>query len=140
MRRFIRHPSDIPMEVQLENESPSESTRLSDVSVGGLCFIFPRPQPIGAHLLIRIGLVRPPFEAKVRVVWCRPADDRYDVGVQLMSEDDAFRARMVQQACHIEQYKRRALALEGRRLSGEEAALEWINKYAESFPSLDGRH
>ena len=49
-----------------------------------------------------------------------------------------FRARMVEQVCHIEQYKHQVLKKEGRKLSGEEAALEWIQKYAPQFPGSDG--
>lgn len=136
MRKFIRHPSDIPIEVQLENESPSETGLLSDVSTGGLCFSFPHRQPIGGHLIITIHAVDPPFDAKVRVVWCREVADHFDIGVELLSAGDAFRVRMVEQACHIEQYKKRILESEGRCLSGEEAAHEWISKYAEDFPHV----
>ena len=41
---------------------------------------------------------------------------------------------MVEQICHIEQYRREVLKKEGRRLSSEEAASEWIVKYASDFP------
>jgi hypothetical protein len=41
---------------------------------------------------------------------------------------------MVEQVCHIEQYKADVLKKEGRELTGEEAAKEWILKYAKDFP------
>ena len=43
---------------------------------------------------------------------------------------------MVEQACYIKQYQREILASEGRELSSDEAAMEWIGKYAASFPKL----
>ena len=48
-----------------------------------------------------------------------------------------FRARMVEQVCHIEQYRHEILKNEGRKLSSEAAALEWIQKYAPLFPGSD---
>ena len=44
---------------------------------------------------------------------------------------------MVEQICHIEQYKQDVFEKDGRRLSGEQAALEWIEKYATDFPELE---
>jgi hypothetical protein len=41
---------------------------------------------------------------------------------------------MVEQLCHIEAYRRRVLQDEGRRLTDEEAAMEWIANYADRFP------
>ena len=41
---------------------------------------------------------------------------------------------MVEQVCPIEQYRHEMLKNEGRTLSSEEAALEWIQKYAPQFP------
>ena len=58
------------------------------------------------------------------------------MGVEFLDRDDSFRARMVEQVCHIEQYKRQVLETEGRVLNGEQAAKEWIRRYAASFPNL----
>jgi hypothetical protein len=41
---------------------------------------------------------------------------------------------MVEQVCHIKQYSKEILEKEGRKLSDEEAAVEWIEKYAKDFP------
>ena len=59
------------------------------------------------------------------------------MGVSFVDPDDAFRTRMVEQICHIEHYKKEILEKEGRELTGEEAALEWIKRYAGRFPSID---
>jgi phage tail tape-measure protein len=42
---------------------------------------------------------------------------------------------MVEQLCYIEQYKQMVKTLEDRNISGEEAAMEWIEKYAGEFPT-----
>ena len=48
--------------------------------------------------------------------------------------EQKFIYSMVEQVCHIEQYKKEVLKNEGQGLSGEEAAVEWITKYAKDFP------
>ena len=41
---------------------------------------------------------------------------------------------MVEQVCYIESYKKVVYETEGRQLTTEEAAMEWIRKYASQFP------
>jgi hypothetical protein len=54
--------------------------------------------------------------------------------VQFLDAADAFRARMVEQVCSIERYRREVRRREGRVLSGQEAAEEWIREHAARFP------
>jgi hypothetical protein len=42
---------------------------------------------------------------------------------------------MVEQLLHIESYRREIEQQEGRPLTTEEAAREWIGRYASSFPN-----
>ncbi len=83
---------------------------------------------------MRNSQVDPPFDAQARVAWCRPENDAYCVGVQFLGAEDAFRIRMVEQVCAIDQYRREA-AEQGRQLTSEEAAAEWITRFADRFPS-----
>ena len=76
----------------------------------------------------------PVFQAMGRVSWCRPEGNGFEIGIEFLNKDDMFSARMVEQVCHIEEYKQEVLLKEGRNLSSEEAALEWIKKYAKDFP------
>ena len=137
MRRFIRHPAHIPIEVVATPADGPEVERLHDVSAGGLCFDAQHSFPTGAVLRIRIPYIRPTFEAPARVAWCKQHGGSFEIGVSLLSSDDAFRARMVEQLCHIEDYRKDVLQREGRDLSDEEAALEWIGRYAQDFPALE---
>ncbi len=53
---------------------------------------------------------------------------------------DAFRRRMERQCSEIRAYRKAVLRDSGRRLSLDEAALEWIDRFAESFDaSYPGR-
>jgi hypothetical protein len=42
---------------------------------------------------------------------------------------------MVEQVCHVESYRRAVEQREGRQLTAEEAAEEWISRHASSFPN-----
>ena len=136
-RQYIRHPSNIPITYSTLShaEGTHEKHLLHNISIGGVCFETGEYLERGTAVMIRIALVHPVFEEKAIVAWCRKVNDHYDIGVQFQGQDTRFRARMVEQVCHIEQYKRNVFAEEGRNLSGEEAAREWITKYAAQFPA-----
>jgi len=138
MRSFIRHPSDIPIEYQADEGSGGMAhERLNDVSTGGLSFSSAHDMSPGTPITIRISAVEPGFQARAQVVWCRREGGGFLIGVAFTEADDLFRMRMVEQLCHIEQYKAQVLANEGRNLDGEEAAREWIGKFAHGFPVLE---
>ena len=135
MRKYIRHPSDIPIEIDGVDMQDVES--LHDVSFGGLSFISKNRIKPDSKISITIKFVSPSFVSLTIVKWCRKHGDHYDVGVSFCDPEDAYRARMIEQICHIEHYKREMLIKEGRRLTGEQAALEWIQRYAAKFPSFE---
>lgn len=133
MRRYIRHPSDIPIEFKIAGNPIREP--LKNVSAGGLCFrAHLRIQP-GSDIHLVIPIQTPPFEADGIVAWCHSAGRGFEVGVRFHGDGSQFALRMVEQICHIEQYRRHILRHEGRRLNGEQAAEEWIGRYAKRFPN-----
>jgi hypothetical protein len=102
--------------------------------MGGLAFRSDNAFRTAHVVKVRIPCVRPPFETTARVAWCRAANGGYELGLAFVDPDDAFRARMVEQVCHIEQYRREVRDREGRELDAEAAALEWIERNAARFP------
>ncbi len=134
-RHFIRHPTEIPVEVRPANGDP-KPWRARDLSVGGLSFHANDSLTLGAVINLRISSVDPVFETDARVVWCREVANGFDLGVAFLSAEDAFRARLVEQVCHIESYRRTLLEEEGRTLTPEAAAREWIARFAAAFPDL----
>jgi len=137
MRSFIRHPSNIPIDFQLEELVTNGDDYLKNVSEGGLAFHSTVTLEPGTTIRIKIPLVSPVFQAVGKVTWCHPMNGTFEIGIQFRDEDDSFRARRIEQICHIEQYKQTALDNEGRQLSGEQAAVEWIQQYAANFAILD---
>lgn len=138
MRRYIRHPSDIPIEIIQQRSNGLSTENLMNVSLGGLSFQSKTPYTLGNHLKIMISAVTPAYEAVAKVRWCDDQEDgSYEIGVELLNENDVFKTRMVEQVCHIAHYKRQVYLTEGRELTGSEAASEWIVKFAHDFPRLD---
>lgn len=135
MRNYIRHPSDIPIEFMVESQADSRPNHLRDVSFGGLSFQSDHELVKDTPIHIRIDTVKPPFEADGVVVWCRPYDRQFLIGIEFTHKEDVFLARMVEQVCHIEHYRNEILQKEGRELTSQEAAREWISKFAEIFPN-----
>jgi hypothetical protein len=136
VRAYIRHPSEFPIELRSaeQAEQGGQKQRLLDVSAGGLCCLSKTEYAAGSRITIRIPVGDPPFSGEGTVAWCRPdPGGRYRVGIAFDDVSLAFSARMVEQVCHIGRYHRHLME-QGREVSEEEAALEWIGKYAKLFP------
>jgi hypothetical protein len=135
MRQFIRHPSDIPIEIQCAPDGRGVPVSTRNVSYGGLAFV--SDTPIGPNTVIglRMPHLHPPFELPAaRVAWCHPEGGGFAVGVEFLDAAEAFQVRMVEQVCQIEIYRRDVEQREGRQLTAEEAAQEWISRKASTFP------
>lgn len=143
MRDFIRHPTDIPIElipvdstldVAPDMESGITIERMENISFGGLMFQSAVPYTQNQKMLVKINSIAPSFEAYATVSWCRKSGRFYLVGLEFTDEDSEFKIRMVEQVCHIVHYKKKVLETEGRELGDEEAAEEWIKHFADKFP------
>ncbi|HEX7638400.1 MAG TPA: PilZ domain-containing protein [Burkholderiaceae bacterium] len=137
MRQFIRHPVDVPVEIRIDRDSAGAAqAHTQDISLGGLAVHSSEPVAPGSMIEVRIPYVEPAFQARATVAWCRPRRDGpgHEVGVSFLDAQDVFLARMVTQICYIEDYRKSIAREEGRELSSEEAAGEWIAKYAATFP------
>jgi hypothetical protein len=132
MRTYIRHPTSIPIRVCTGGDDEAR-VRVRNLSAGGLCFITDQPVKVGTMVEFDIPVTQPDYHGKGVIVWRREqASKSYEVGVRFTSDNEFFRTRMVEQVCQIEDYRQR-LALKGRQLSSEEAALEWIEHYSANF-------
>ncbi len=135
-RMFLRHPADVPIRVGAKDAFGlvENMGNTINVSGGGLCFMSDAVFPTGTLVHVQIPVVKPPFELDGKVAWCCRESDHFDVGMEFADKEQVFRARMIEQICQIEHYRRNVRALEGRELSAQDAALEWIARYAAEFP------
>lgn len=132
-RDYIRHPARMPIEVKCSSSLAQLNLQLNNVSEGGLSFVSPNAFHRGSVVDIKIP-VRPVFRVHGVVQWCRALTEGFELGVEFLDRDDAYRVRMVQQVCRIEMYRQELQLRSGKRVSKERASKEWIEKYAESFP------
>jgi len=138
IRKYIRHPSDVPIQVVLDrvdDEDDGDET-LTNISLGGLSFVSSQALDVLQKVRVCIPLIKRDNFLEGRVVWCEKARKGYEVGLEFDSSQEVFRLRMIEQICHIEHYRNEIESQEGRKLSTEEAAKEWISQYAGDFPAL----
>lgn len=133
-REYLRHTVNVPLEVTTVSAAPKTARQGINVSYGGLAFTMEECLENGQIIHLRIPTIDPPFEANARVVWCRPEGEQWLVGVEFLDSTHAFQSRMVQQVCSIENYRQEVRKNEGRELTTQEAAAEWIGKFAGRFP------
>ncbi|TVP54626.1 MAG: PilZ domain-containing protein [Halomonadaceae bacterium] len=131
-RNFIRHPLDMPIEV-LPGSGQQESGEMINLSLGGVAFQCPNAHAPGTDVTLRIACCNPVAEVSGQVAWCEPEGRLFDVGVAFYNPGDAYKMRMVEQACHIQQYRLDRVIEDGCYLSLDEAAREWIVRYARRF-------
>lgn len=133
-RQFIRHPTVVPLLFNLDDRT--EKIQVKDVGDGGLCFISNHSIDPDEHIHITIPLSNHEFEAHGIVRWCKHHGDAYLIGVAFQQESVIYAIRMVEQVCHIENYREKILAETGTELTSEQAAKEWIAHYAKEFPRI----
>ena len=140
VRKFIRHPAGVPIQVTLdwaedENDETVDQT-ITNVSLGGLAFISHKPLELLERVRVCIPVLNQDNFLVGNVVWCEKSGSGYEIGIEFEKSKDVYRLRMIEQICHIEHYRNEVSRVEGRELDTQEAAKEWITKYAGDFPAL----
>lgn len=132
---FIKHPPDIPLDFSLEPSPPYVAAQMLNVHEGGMVFETRTSLPVGAKIHIKVNLRGSDVNLHGVVSHCILVGESHcDVGVQFEEDNEHYAMRMVEQACHIEHYRQVLSKTAGRELSEDEAAAEWIARFAEYFP------
>lgn len=137
-RHFYRHPMSVPIALTTPEEKSDRESRSLDVSFGGLSFLWPSRLSAGSFVNVHIPVKDKLFEIKSRVAYS--AEDgktgRFRVGVCFADHPSAFMARFAEQTLEILRYHKDLCRELGHEVSEEEAANQWIEKYADKFPRL----
>lgn len=133
MRHFLRHPSDMPVELVVRKQAFVPKDRLNNISLGGVACNSNRAFRRGTAIELRIPVFGEHARYPGLVAWCRKQDGKYLVGIAFVDEDTLFRARMVEQVCQIEHYRHQREQELGCSLSVEVVAQEWIAQHAAEF-------
>jgi hypothetical protein len=133
---YIRHPNDIPAQISLCSQNILSSNTASHSGKIGISLSTEHFYAIGTAL--EISIKDPAFKASGHATWCIPErDGSFRTGLVFDDPATAYAVRMIEQICHIEQYRKKIKDDEGRALSSEDAAHEWIVRFAKDFPELN---
>jgi hypothetical protein len=124
MRDHIRHQSGVPFEII--HKGDQHRFVLKNVSLGGVACYGTVEIPVQSQVEVRITLLKPPYCSHGQVIWCKPGDQGYELGIELSGEKDKARLRMVEDISHIEHYRNEILITEQRQIDIEQAAREWV--------------
>ena len=97
-RKFVRHPTHIPIEVWQSSDTTINREQLKNVSLGGVAFESNTYWERGTSIAIRV-LVSPPIELAGRVVWCRQCGGHFEAGVEFtenISPDNINQMRQIE--------------------------------------------
>ncbi len=137
MRSFIRHPSDIPIDIYPDHSPEGSPEMLINISHGGVSLRSQAGILPGTIVNLTVHISDNDKRVRGRVVWCRDLIEGYDIGVEFLNATDSYAVRMVEQVCHIEHYRRKVKEEQGRDIDSGQAAMEWIAENASDFPSSD---
>lgn len=117
-RQFVRHSTDIPVEVIQKTDSAMNMQHLNNVSLGGLAFQSESYWEKDSFLTVRV-LTNPPLEITGQVVWCHQMGSYFEVGVEFMEKNYFSSDGIVEEVCQIEMYKKILVEL------AEDVSYEW---------------
>ncbi|HNV86392.1 MAG TPA: PilZ domain-containing protein [Candidatus Omnitrophota bacterium] len=135
-RNFLRHPIQVPIRFRIPpHRGPSFLAKTEDISAGGLSFSLSREFPEGTLLDVTIPLRAIKFNMIGSVAYCRQDSKSglFKVGILFHEDDMSFRAKLAAEILKIEEFRKETSRRLGREVSREDAAHEWIQKYAEEF-------
>lgn len=134
-RISLRHPGGLATRYSLASETQARIGKLKDLGLGGLGLYCREPLFPGASVEVVVIMSSDGSIALPAIVlWCRSREVFFEVGARFEHTVDPFQARMLEQICYIEAYRRRIWETTGRTPSIDGAALEWIRKFASRFP------
>ena len=128
---YIRHPDEIPIELEASSQQLTLNT--GQQTLGLICHSDSMLNE-GCPVELRVPHVEPSLRLAGRVNWCRAYGPGFELGINFDTPDTAMRMRMLEQLCQIHQYRLDIKKWEGRELSPEAAAQEWIERFAANFP------
>lgn len=132
---FVAHPRDLPLEITLIEDQFFPNIDKERAGFVGITCLTSRPFHIGCSVKITLEEIDPNFCVSGRIVSCNKEANDYTIAIEFPTKEECYCVRMIEQLSQIEDYRRQAKHA-GRRLNYNEAAAEWIQKFAANFPSF----
>ncbi len=131
---FIYHPKAIPFTLKKRRRTVESSPEMEkERSNLGLCFHTEKYFKPGILVEFTV-MIRDDVQTFTgRVVFNRETEEGYVTGIWLLSQSDAYRARIVEQVCHIDRYLEKKQG-DKQTIDTEREAGYWISRFAARFP------
>ncbi len=135
-RKFFRHPITVPILIQLLRGKDANTTESINISQGGLAFLWTEEFGEGEQLRITIPVKEKQFKIKARVAYSRKCmkTGLFQTGVAFLDYVSAFQAKLAEETIEILEYQKNLSKRLGHEVPEEEAAKQWIQKFAPNFP------
>lgn len=126
----IDHPASQPLYYRIEPD-----LHLPERRQCGLLLRFHSRRPLfrGTRLELRVPIADQVHTFHGEIVRGWEGEHAPRVQVWINHREEFFAVRMVEQLCHIAHYRQNIERREGRAISDEEAANEWISRFASAF-------
>ena len=125
-----RITSALSVQLRHARRDGSRARTIQNVSVGGIACYSDEPVPTGERVGIDVAIGNQQVHLQGVVVWCRAAGGRFELGLRFDEGPADSRERLCRELAEIEHYRHEVLMLEGRQLSSDAAALEWMHARA----------
>ncbi|WP_432696188.1 PilZ domain-containing protein [Marinobacterium sp. YM272] len=126
---YMQHPTNIALVLTPIDTSATGNPTLP---LGLICNT-DTPYASGEQIEISAPKQAPEMSIRGEIAWCRSTGAGHQVGVAFNKSDELYKIRMLEQLCHIEEYRRTHPSRNHPEKQG--AALEWIEKFAAHFPT-----
>lgn len=139
IRRQVRHVTSIPIEVSLEDHQNYQAAEdnITNLSLGGWCFVASDRLELNEAIQMRFPVLDEETLIDGKGVWCNKTTKGYEVGLEFNDPAEVERLKMIEQIRQIENFRNNRERQDGRKLSSEQAAREWISRYAGNFSALN---
>ena len=136
-RKYFRHPAQSPVVCRYKEHLELHQGELRDIGCGGMALVSASAFEVGDVISVDY----PTLDMRGlsgEITWSELVGDgthRHSYGLRFLDSEVFVRARLIEQLCRMEIYRRAQRDGHGRRLSQNRAASEWIEKTAARFPS-----
>lgn len=125
-----RVPSGLSVRLRPTAAPGARPRTIQNVSLGGIACFSDEPIGTGERVAVNMTIGGQDLLLHGTVVWCRASGGRFELGLRFAEDARESRERLCRDLEEIERYRHEVLLLEGRQLSSDAAALEWMDARA----------
>jgi hypothetical protein len=122
-----RISSTLSIRLEHRRRGSRQTRTIQNLSLGGIACYSDEAVPTGDRVSVEMAIGGQQLHLQGVVVWCRAAEGCFELGLRFDEGLVESRERMYQDIAAIEHYRHEVLMLEGRQLSTDAAALEWMH-------------